>query len=294
MSDSKGLRVRPRRGWTLQLRLDVATQVGRYGSGWALSLGLGVIPRVGRCDSACGLRFKPRTRVPEEQQASPRPHHFGAKEAFSERKRLEGNAYLGELSAGIIYLLAGARLALLGIRTGETPERFLGAGFMMSGASGILYCLPDFEIFGDYWTPLFFAARVAYLPCAVLIAAFTARVFRPDDGWARWLVWGVAVLAAAEAFLEYRQARRRVRIGLCKPSVCNRVFLWSLFGVIQFASCFVVIGQYAAYGRENLFSSTWDFLYSGTMLVALLVMWIAFFPPKIYVRWINGTAPVKL
>jgi hypothetical protein len=271
------------------------------------------------------LRFKPRTRVPEEQQASPRPHHFGAKEAFSERKRLEGNAYLGELSAGIIYLLAGARLALLGIRTGETPERFLGAGFMMSGASGILYCLPDFEIFGDYWTPLFFAARVAYLPCAVLIAAFTARVFRPDDGWARWLVWGVAVLAAAgvggsalqgdwegfslnsgwfwlewtsytlpygwaaaEAFLEYRQARRRVRIGLCKPSVCNRVFLWSLFGVIQFASCFVVIGQYAAYGRENLFSSTWDFLYSGTMLVALLVMWIAFFPPKIYVRWING------
>jgi hypothetical protein len=271
------------------------------------------------------LRFKPRTRVPEEQQASPRPHHFGAKEAFSERKRLEGNAYLGELSAGIIYLLAGARLALLGIRTGETPERFLGAGFMMSGASGILYCLPDFETFGDYSTPLFFAARVAYLPCAVLIAAFTARVFRPDDGWARWLVWGVAVLAAAgvggsalqgdwegfslnsgwfwlewtsytlpygwaaaEAFLEYRQARRRVRIGLCKPSVCNRVFLWSLFGVIQFASCFVVIGQYAAYGRENLFSSTWDFLYSGTMLVALLVMWIAFFPPKSYVRWING------
>jgi hypothetical protein len=238
---------------------------------------------------------------------------------------LEGNAYLGELSAGIIYLLAGARLVLLGIRTNEAPERFLGASFMMFGASGILYCLPEFEIFSDFWTPMYFAARVAYLPGSVLIAVFTARVFRPDDGWARWLVWGVAVLAvagvggsalqgdweglslssawfwlewtsyalpfgwaAAEAFREYCQARRRVSIGLCEPSVCNRMFLWSLFGVIQLAGSFAVIGQYAAYERENLFSSTWDILYSSTIMAALVAMWLAFFPPKFYVRWING------
>jgi hypothetical protein len=59
--------------------------------------------------------------------------------AFPEGKRLEGNAYLGEMLAGIIYLLTGARLMLLGIRTGEAPERFLGASFMMFGVSGILY-----------------------------------------------------------------------------------------------------------------------------------------------------------
>ena len=238
---------------------------------------------------------------------------------------MEGDAYLGELLAGIIYLLAGARLALLGIRTGEIPERFLGVSFTMFGASEVFYCLPEFEIFSDLQTPFYFAARVAYLPGCVLIAAFTARVFRPDDSWARWLVWGVAILAtaavggsalqgnwdgfslsdgwfwlewtsytlpfgwaAAEAFREYRQARRRVSIGLCEPSVCNRVFLWALFGVIQLAGLFVVIGQYAAYERENLFSSTWDILYSGTILVALVAMWLAFFPPKSYVRWING------
>jgi hypothetical protein len=244
---------------------------------------------------------------------------------------LEGNAYLGELSAGIIYLLAGARLLLLGIRTGEIPERFLGASFMMFGASGVLYCLPEFEIFIDYQTPLYFVARVAYLPGSVLIAAFTVRVFRPDDRWARWFVWGVAGLAvagvggsalqgdwegfslsngwfwlewlsytlpfgwaAAEAFHQYLQARRRVSIGLCAPSVCNRMFLWSLFGAIQLLNSVVVLGQYAAYERENFFSSTWDSLYSGTLLAALVVMWIAFFPPKIYVRWVNGDAPVEL
>jgi hypothetical protein len=97
--------------------------------------------------------------------------------ASSEGEKLEGNSYLGELSAGIIYLLAGARLVLLGIRTDETPERFLGASFMMFGASGILYCLPEFEIFSDFWTPLYFAGRVIYLPGSVLIAVFTARAF---------------------------------------------------------------------------------------------------------------------
>jgi hypothetical protein len=158
----------------------------------------------------------------------------------------------------------------------------------------------------------------------LLVAIFTARVFRPDARWASWLVWGVAALlvagvggsaqrgdwegfslgnpffwlewvgytlpfcwAAAEAFHQYLQAQRRVRVGLCEPSVCNRMLLWSLFGLIQVLSSLVVVGQYAAYERENIFSSTWDNLYGGTALTALVVMWIAFFPAAIYVRWLN-------
>ncbi len=244
---------------------------------------------------------------------------------------MEGDAYLGELAAGVIYLLAGARLVLLGARTGEAPERLLGASFAMFGVSGILYAVAVFETFSAIETPINFAARVTYLPSALLIAVFTARVFRPDGRWARWLVRGVAVLvvagvggsalrgdwegfslsngwfwlewvgytlpfgwAAAEAFPRYLQARRRVSVGLCEPSVCNRMLLWSLFGLIQLLGCVVVIGQYAAYERENVFSPSWDILYGGITLAALVVMWFAFFPPKIYVRWINRTAPASL
>ena len=244
---------------------------------------------------------------------------------------MEGDAYLGELASGIIYLLAGTRLVLLGVRTGEAPERLLGASFLAFGVSGVLYSIAVFESLAAFWTPLNFAARVAFLPSAVLVAVFTARVFRPDDRWARWLVRGVAVLlvagvggsalkgdwegfslsngwfwlewvgytlpfgwAAAEALHQYLQARRRVRVGLCEPSVCNRMFLWSLYGLIQMLSNVVLIGQYAAYERENVFSSTWDFLYGGTILAALVVMWFAFFPPKIYLHWINRTTPVSL
>jgi hypothetical protein len=237
---------------------------------------------------------------------------------------LEGNAYLSELAAGIIYLLAGVRLVSLGIRTGESPERLLGASFIMYGVSSIIYAFAAFESLSTFWTPLNFAARLIYLPSAVLVAVFTARVFRPNDRWARWLVRGNAALlvagvggsaltgdwdgfslsnpyfwlewlgytlpfawAAAEALHQYVQARRRVRVGLCEPSVCNRMFLWSLFGLIQALSAFVVIGQYAAYERENVFSSTWDFLYGGTILAALIVIWFAFFPLAFYTRWID-------
>jgi hypothetical protein len=242
---------------------------------------------------------------------------------------VEGDAYLGELAVGIIYMLAGIRLVLLGVRTGETPERLLGTSFALYGISGALYSVAVFEMFSAIETPIFFAARVTYVPGSVLVALFTARVFRPDERWANWLVWAVAVLgvigvggsvllrgdwegftlsngwfwfewvgytlpfcwAAAEAFHQYLQARRRVNIGLCEPSVCNRMFLWSLFGAVQFLSCVLVLGQYAAYERENVFSSTWDLLYSGATFSALAVMCIAFFPPGFYLRWINADTP---
>ena len=240
---------------------------------------------------------------------------------------MEGDAYLGELVAGIIYMLAGTRLVLLGLRTRETPERLLGLSFLFIGLSGVVYGFAVVELFRPFWTPLNFIARVAYLPGSMLVAFFTARVFRPNEGWARWLIWGLGALvvagvggsvlsgdlegfsldnpgfwlewigytvpfgwAAGEAFHQYLQARRRVKVGLCEPSVCNRMLLWSLFGVFQFASSVVVICQYAAFEREQVWSSTWDLLYSGTITSALIVMWIAFFPPKFYVRWINAGA----
>ena len=73
----------------------------------------------------------------------------------------------------------------------------LGASFLSFGVSGVLYSIALLESLTAFWTPLNFAGRVAYLPSAWLIAVFTARVFRPDDRWARWLARGVAVLLVA-------------------------------------------------------------------------------------------------
>ena len=52
---------------------------------------------------------------------------------------MEDHAYIGELLAGIVYLIAGVRLLRLGQRTREVPERLLAAMFILSGASYIVY-----------------------------------------------------------------------------------------------------------------------------------------------------------
>jgi len=242
---------------------------------------------------------------------------------------MEDHAYIGELLAGIVYLIAGVRLLRLGRRTGKLPERLLGATFLFMGVSSVLYVLPVFSRFESLWTPLNFAGRVTYLPAAVMLALFTRLVFRPDKRWGAWLVWGSAILlvtgvggsalggdwegfsisnrwfwfewvgitlpfcwAGSEALIQYRRARRRLDLGLCEPLVCNRYLLWALFGALQTCSLLVLIPQYAEYETTSQFTATWDTLYGATIIAALVMIWLVFFPPIFYRNWISRLATV--
>ena len=241
---------------------------------------------------------------------------------------MEGHAYLGELIGGIVYLIVGFRLLRLGGRTGEAPERLLGAIFLFMGLSAVLYVLPTFPILAAQWTPLTFAGRVSYLPVPVMLVLFTGRVFRPDERWTDWLAWGTVALllggvggsvlvgdlegysisnrwfwlewlgftwpfgwAGAETLAQHVRARRRVRLGLSERMVCNRFLLWALFAGLQLCSCLVLIPQYAQYQRDNLFTATWDMLYGASVIASLVMIWLVFFPPVVYRRWIAGAAP---
>jgi hypothetical protein len=238
---------------------------------------------------------------------------------------MEGHAYIGELLGGIVYLIAGVRLLRMGQRTGETPERLLGATFLFMGVSAELYVLPTLPLFATLWTPLNFAARVIYLPAPVLLVLFTGRVFRPETRWTALLAWGTGVLviagvggsamvgdwegfsvsnrwfwlewfgyawpfgwAGAEALVQHVRARRRVRLGLSERMVCNRLLLWAWFGVLQVCSALVILPQYAQYERDNLFTATWDMLYGSFVIGSLVMIWLVFFPPVVYRRWIAG------
>jgi hypothetical protein len=237
------------------------------------------------------------------------------------------HAYIGELIAGIFYLVVGARLARLGARTGETPERLLAGMFFVSGLSYLVYEIPLIIDTESLWTPLNFAGRLLYVPAPVLLAAFTRRVFRPDGSWAAWLVYGTAALmvggvagsaivgewegfsisngwfwlewsgytvpfawAGAEAFIQHRHARRRWRLGLTEPMVCNRLMLWSLFGLIQACASLVILQQYASYAAQNQFALTWDLLVGALEMLSLGTIWLVFFPPVWYRGWIGRAA----
>ena len=238
------------------------------------------------------------------------------------------HAYIGEFVAGIFYLIVGARLARLGARTGETPERLLAAMFFVSGLSYVVYEIPLMIDVEALWTPLNFAGRVIYAPASVLLAAFTWQVFRQESSWGVWFVYGTAALmiggvggsalggdwegytisnrwfwlewagytvpfawAGAEAYSQYRRARRRQRVGLSDPLVCNRLMLWSLFAIVQVVISLAILQQYASYEQENLFSATWDTLIGGLEILSAATIWLVFFPPVWYRRWVGRVAP---
>jgi hypothetical protein len=107
---------------------------------------------------------------------------------------MEGHAYIGELLAGIVYLGVGLQLLRLGQRTRGVPERLLGVMFLLSGASYLVYLMAFIPALESLWTPINFAGRVIYIGPPILLAAFTRQVFRPEGGWAVWLVYGIGVL----------------------------------------------------------------------------------------------------
>jgi hypothetical protein len=229
--------------------------------------------------------------------------------------------YLGELVTSLFYLAAGLRLRQLPGRTPETPERLLGVLFFVTGISYVVYWVPAPLAL---WTPLAFAGRVLYLPAPVLLALFTRRAFRPNSRSAAWLVHATAALlvvgltgsvlsgdlegysvsnpwfwsewlgdtlpaawAGGEALHHYAGARRRVRLGLCEPLVCNRFLLWGLFAALWLAANLAVLGQYDAYEREGVFTLSWELLVGALEVGALVPIWLAFFPPLMYQRWVG-------
>ncbi len=241
---------------------------------------------------------------------------------------MEEHAYIGELLAGIVYLIAGIRLLRLSQRTGEAPERLLGASFCAMAVSLFFYQLPNFPVFESVWTALVLAGRVCVIPSVVIFALFTWRVFRPAERWGEWLVWGTGILlvigvggsalggdwegysissgwfwfewvgytlpygwAGVEAFVQFGHARRRLRLGLCDALVCNRYLLWASFGVLQVSLSLVILPQYYEYETSNHFAQTWDSLYGAIGIASIGMMWLTFFPPAFYKHWIQGSAP---
>jgi hypothetical protein len=242
---------------------------------------------------------------------------------------MEEQAYIGELISALIYLYLGTQLLRLASRTRELPERLLGAMFLANAISLLFYVLAIVLESEALWTPLNFAGRVAYLPAPVLLAVFTHRVFRPEGAWCPWMVYGSAFLivagvggsvwsgdlegfsvsspwfwvewtgytiphawAGVEALAHYRQARRRLRLGLCDPLICNRYLLWGFFGAMQVFVWVAVAQSYAEYEQGGTFTATWDRLISAGEIFSLASIWLIFFAPAFYGRWIQRGAAV--
>jgi hypothetical protein len=238
---------------------------------------------------------------------------------------LEESAYLGELLAGVFYSVAGCRMLLLAKRTQETPERVLGLTFLLMGVSFLLYQIPLIFQTEHLSTPFSFAGRVVYCVSSVTLALFTRVVFRQTEVWASVLVFGIAISLVigvgasalggdwdgfsisnswfwfewvanalpfgwigAEAFIHYRRARRRVRVRLLEPIVCNRFLLWMIVGLLQLSVFLVILVQYAEYEVTGTWSAWSDSTLGALELSTVGAIWLVFFPPAFYCRWMGS------
>jgi len=172
------------------------------------------------------------------------------------------------------------------------------------------------------------AGHLALSLACVALFAFTQRLFRPQERWARVLFWvasagsigAVALLfldggsqredaasllvlnslrtasygwSFAEAFLYWRQMRKRAALGLAEPLVANRFLLWSTWsGGLALCFGFVlatrIAGRMLGAGAE-LMPTVFPLIrivLGAAIFTSAAAIWLCFFPPRRYTDWI--------
>jgi hypothetical protein len=230
--------------------------------------------------------------------------------------------FISQLLVVFAFVVVGIRLFRLSRRTGETPEALLGISFFITGWSYANWLVLAEVPFDQAMLGLDLALWTLFSLGTMPLIFFTRLVFRPKAVWAKWLTAANALLLSSgiamwivqrsgyyvldnpwywvqwlgytipftwlgiEAFLSYASAIRRVRIGLCDRVVANRYFLFGFFGVFQIFSCIMDVYLTPGYAVNRGV----DVLLNSLELIGALILFLIFFPPAFYQRWISVSA----
>ena len=220
--------------------------------------------------------------------------------------------------------VVGFRLLLVARRTRRLPELAIGLNFVLAGlvGYGLLIAAESLRVVPppyDGWASL---AGVTFMSLGCFsVCVFTRHVFRPDEGGATaalvalalWLTLGVigswflhiekheagvgawlghwapnlGMLGAYawsswEPLRYHVQLRRRVAMGLGDPLIANRMLLWGI-GTLASAAVAAVHFVTQLQGVHALPPSLVGVV-STLVLVTACAEWLAFFPPRAYVR----------
>jgi len=99
-----------------------------------------------------------------------------------------------------------------------------------------------------------------------------------------------AVWMGVEGLAHYARAHKRLGVGLCSPLTCHHFLLWGLAGALWSGLEIVVVVQDFIYLSAGDWSAALGVLNGLLEFVAVAMIWLAFFTPFFYRRWIEGSA----
>jgi hypothetical protein len=242
---------------------------------------------------------------------------------------MEESAFLGGVIAGLVSFIVGVRLIRLSWQSQKSPEFLLGMTLLLWGLAYACWQVPIATANQPMTQPLFFAGRVFTCAATIFFASFTRIAFRRQARWAKALVYAIAIGAFAgivgsfavgdsegvrplsnpwwwadwaaalvavswvgvEGFINYLNARQRVRLGFCDPLVCNRYLLWGITGVVWTAFYVMVVFQHIEFESREIWSIAMDSANSAADITGVALVCFICFPPRFYRRWIAGASP---
>jgi len=240
--------------------------------------------------------------------------------------------WVGFAAFFVVALAVGSRLLLLARRTRRLPELCIGAGVLGIGPVGFGFYVIAEELappspalhgalvgvgmlaiglgvfckFVFNWRVYHPARRrvralvagaAATLALTWAYSAATGFAGYNDVGWSYLariaLQIGALLWGSAEALRYWSRMRRRVRLGMGDPVVCNRFLLWGIgAGAAGVGSLVGTLAQIATGVPAN--EVPWVLASSSLHgLVAAAAMWLAFLPPAAYTRLVERRARVE-
>lgn len=240
---------------------------------------------------------------------------------------LAGLAILGLVAASIAVAL---RLLALWTRTRALPELLLGAMLLLTVGIGYPGLIAASRIEGPWLAPVYAVANVAVGAGFALLFAFTQRVFRPREGWAKALaLCGIALLACNAALRLHdvllaghvRMGHEAVRDSLLQTAAVTLAYLWTACESLAYHAKMrrrvrlgladpVVANRFLIWGAMSLVTSVGIllnsaalglgmdvmnepgvlFLSSCTGLAQAVLLLLAFLPPRSYLDRIRSRA----
>ncbi len=239
---------------------------------------------------------------------------------------------VGFLAFFVVALVVGVRLLLLWGRTRELPELLIGLGVLGIGpvGFGLLVVAQESQAsLPGLRLTLMGAGTLAVVVGVACKLVFNWRVYHPESRRIAFLVYaGIVLLGVfflrdalggflgyermdpafyARSFLQvlallwgsgealhyWSRMRRRLRLGLADPVVCNRFLLWGLgAGAAGLGSLVGVLAQVASGIPHG--EIPWVLASSSAHgLAAAVCMWLAFVPPAAYTRYVASRSSAE-